>query len=244
VPTAVVSGGGTGIGAATAKVLVDDGYDVVIIGRRAEVLEATAATLSERAGRATAVRPVVADLANPDQVRRAVDEIGEGSVDVLVNNAGGFMTAQGTTLSDVDRYWRATLDSNVMTAVLLTEALLARLTRPGASVIFLSSIAAQRGGGGAYSAAKAALHGWAIDLATALGPEGVTVNVVAPGFVEDTEFFDGRMTPEGYASRVARTVVGRAGTPIEIAEAIGFLARARYVTGQILGINGGAVLGR
>ncbi len=240
---AVVSGGGTGIGAATAKLLVDDGHDVVIIGRRAEVLAETTARLNGQAGR-PAVRPVVADLAKPDQVARAAAELGEGSVDVLVNNAGGFVTRSSDSLSDVDFQWRATLDANVMTAVLLTEALLPRLTRPGDTLVFVSSIAAQRGGGGAYSAAKAALHGWVFDLATILGPDGVTVNVVAPGYVEGTEFFGARMTPEGHAARVARTVVGRAGKPVEIAEAIGYLTRARYVTGQVIGVNGGAVLGR
>jgi NAD(P)-dependent dehydrogenase (short-subunit alcohol dehydrogenase family) len=244
VALAVVSGGGTGIGAATAEALLSDGCDVVIIGRRAEVLAGTAALLGERAGRPNAVRSVVADLSRPDEVARVVGELGEGNVDVLVNNAGAFVTRGGDALSDVDAQWRATLDSNVMTAVLLTEALLDRLTRPGGTLIFLSSIAAQRGGGGAYSAAKAALHGWAYDLAMELGPAGVTVNVVAPGYIEGTEFFAGRMTPEGHASRVARTMVGRAGTADEIADAIRYLTRARYVTGQIVGVNGGAVLGR
>ncbi len=240
---AVVSGGGTGIGAATAKVLVDDGYDVVILGRRAEVLASTAAALRSQAGRPESVRSVVADLSRPDEVERAVSEIG-GSVDVLVNNAGGFINRQGSALSDVDAYWRANLFANVMTAVLLTEALLPRLTRPGATIVFISSIAAQRGGGGAYSAAKAALHGWAYDLAADLGTDGVTVNVVSPGYVADTEFFAGRMTPEGHEYRVSRTLVGRAGEPVEIADAIRYLTRARYVTGQIIGVNGGAVLGR
>ncbi|MBX6749486.1 MAG: SDR family oxidoreductase [Micromonosporaceae bacterium] len=241
---AVVSGGGTGIGAATARGLLSDGYDVVIIGRRAEVLAATAARLGEQTGRPGAIRTVVADLRRPDEVARAVSELGEGDVDVLVNNAGAFVSRTGPSLSDVDAYWRASLDVNVMTAVLLTEALLDRLTRPGGTLVFISSIAAQRGGAGAYSAAKAALHGWAYDLAAELGPAGVTVNVVSPGYVEGTEFFAGRMTPEGHAARVARTMVGRAGTPDEIADAIRYLTRARYVTGQIIGVNGGAVLGR
>jgi 3-oxoacyl-[acyl-carrier protein] reductase len=241
---AVVSGGGTGIGAAIASTLVDDGHDVVIIGRRAEVLAATAAELGARAGRPQAVRSVAADLSAPDQVARAVAEIGPETVDVLVNNAGAFRSRTGEDLSEVDAYWRANVDANLMTAVLLTEALLPRLARPGGTLVFISSIAAQRGGGGAYSATKAALHGWAYDLAAELGPSGVTVNVVSPGYVEGTDFFAGRMTAEGHASRVARTLVGRAGAPEEIAEAVRYLVRARYVTGQIIGVNGGAVLGR
>lgn len=241
---AVVSGGGTGIGAAIASGLVDDGYDVVIIGRRPEVLEATAAGLNERAGRPNAVRCVAADLSVADQVARAVTQIEPETVDVLVNNAGAFHSRTGDSLSEVDAYWRASVDANLMTAVLLTEALLPRLARPGGTLVFISSIAAQRGGGGAYSATKAALHGWAYDLAAELGSAGVTVNVVAPGYVEGTDFFAGRMTPEGHAARVARTMVGRAGVPSEIADAVRYLTRARYVTGQVIGVNGGAVLGR
>ena len=241
---AVVSGGGTGIGAAIASALVDDGHDVVIVGRRAEVLTATAASLASRAGRAQAVRSVAADLSQPDEVARAVAEIGAEPVEVLVNNAGAFQSRTGDSLSEVDAYWRASVDANLMTAVLLTEALLPQLARPGGTLLFISSIAAQRGGGGAYSATKAALHGWTYDLAMELGPAGITVNVVSPGYIEGTDFFAGRMTPEGHAARVARTMVGRAGAPEEIAEAVRYLTRARYVTGQVIGVNGGAVLGR
>jgi 3-oxoacyl-[acyl-carrier protein] reductase len=113
-------------------------------------------------------------------------------------------------------------------------------------VISISSIAALRGGGGAYSAAKAAIHGWSLDLAADLGPDGITVNVVAPGYVADTEFFGDRATPEAHAKRVGQTLVNRAGAPEDIAAAIRYLASpdAGYVTGQIVQVNGGALLGR
>jgi len=77
-----------------------------------------------------------------------------------------------------------------------------------------------------------------------LEDEGVTVNVVCPGYVADTEFFGGRMTPEGHARRVAQTLVKRAGEPADIADTIRWLVRAGYVTGQVIGVNGGSVLGR
>ncbi|SCL20250.1 3-oxoacyl-[acyl-carrier protein] reductase [Micromonospora nigra] len=243
---AVVSGGGTGIGAAIAGALVGDGYDVLIVGRRSEVLEATAQRSGVEWGRSGAVRPVTADLTDPEQVGRVVDALAGRKVDVLVNNAGGRRGGGTGTLADVAAYWRANLDANLLTAVLLTEALLPHLCRPGGRVILVSSVAAQRGGGGAYSAAKAALHGWAYDLAVELGPDEVTVNVVSPGYVADTEFSGERTTPEERARQVAGTLLGRVGTPEDVAAAVRYLASpaAAYVTGQVLGVNGGSVFGR
>ncbi|NUT35861.1 MAG: SDR family oxidoreductase [Hamadaea sp.] len=236
---AVVSGGGTGIGAAITRTLTEDGHEVIVVGRRPEPLAKVAAQLP-------GVTAVTADLADPAQVGAVVDAVAGRPVDVLVNNAGGFVAAEGDGLAGVAAHWRTMLDINVMTAVLLTEALTPALRRPGGRVILLSSIAAQRGGGGPYSAAKAALHGWVYVLAAQLGPDGITANVVSPGYVAETEFFGDRMTPEGHATRVGQTLVGRAGTPDDIAEAVRWLAgeSGGYVTGQIIGVNGGSVLGR
>lgn len=236
---AVVSGGGTGIGAATAAALSSAGYSVLVVGRRAAPLEEVAASVPN-------VTPVVADVADPARVGAVVEAVGDRPVDVLVNNAGGFVGAEGSTLDDVVTQWRATFDTNVLTAVVLTTALLPSLRRPGGRVILFSSIAAQRGGGGPYSAAKAALHGWLFDLATELGPSGVTANVISPGYVEATEFFGTRMTPAGHASRVDLTLVKRAGVPQDIAATVLWLASEAggYVTGQIINVNGGSVLGR
>ncbi|WP_409074213.1 SDR family NAD(P)-dependent oxidoreductase [Micromonospora chalcea] len=243
---AVVSGGGTGIGAAVARGLVGDGFDVLVVGRRGDVLDAAARRIGAESGRDGAVTPVVADLTDPGQVGAVVDAVGERAVDAVVNNAGGYLGGSTDSLDGVADWWRANLDANVLTAVLLTEALLPALRRPGGRVVLLSSIAAQRGGGGPYSAAKAALHGWAYDLAAQLGPDQITVNVVSPGYVAETEFFGDRMTPEGHAKRVAATLVGRAGVPDDIAAAVSYLVgpSAGYVTGQVLGVNGGSVLGR
>jgi 3-oxoacyl-[acyl-carrier protein] reductase len=202
--------------------------------------------VSDEAGRKDAVTTVTADLTDPAQVGRVVDAVGERPVDALINNAGGYLGGSDDDLVAVAEWWRRNLDANVLTAVLLTTALRSRLRRPGGRVILLSSIAAQRGGGGPYSAAKAALHGWAYDLAAEFGPDGVTVNVVSPGYVAETEFFAGRMTAEGHAARVAQTLVGRAGAPDDIAAAVRWLVGpgGGYVTGQVIGVNGGSVLGR
>ncbi|GIJ47109.1 short-chain dehydrogenase [Virgisporangium aliadipatigenens] len=237
--TVVVSGGGTGIGRAVAETFAADGDKVVITGRRADVLERAVAEIKGD------VSAVPADLTVPDDVRRVAESV--DAVDVIVNNAGaGSSFGPRETLEEHAAAWRRELDLNVLTAVLLTEALLPKLTRPGGRIIGMSSIAALRGGGGAYSAAKAALHGWCLALAGDLGPEGITVNVVAPGFIAETEFFGGRMSPEGYASRVRSTVVGRAGAPEDVAAMVRYLAspEAGFVTGQVLQINGGALFGR
>jgi 3-oxoacyl-[acyl-carrier protein] reductase len=162
----VISGGGTGIGAAAARALCADGYEVLIVGRRPEVLEKAVAALDGASA-------VAADLSDPTQVARVVAAVGDRPVDAVVNNAGGFVGSTGPDgLAGTAQWWRRNLDANVLTAVLLTEALRPRLRRPGGRIILVSSIAAQRGGGGPYSAAKAALHGWAYDLAAELGPEG------------------------------------------------------------------------
>ena len=237
---AVVSGGGTGIGRATAGMLAGEGYDVVIVGRRAEKLAEAVKWIGPQAS------AVTADLVDPGQVEAVVAAVDGRPVDVLVNNAGAFITADDSTLAGRAARWRATFDSNVITAVLLTEALRPLLRRPGGRVILTSSIAAQRGGGGAYSAAKSALHGWMLDLAVQFGPDGITANVISPGYITDSEFFDGRMTEEGHRQRVDATLVGRAGVPDDIAEAVRWLAGpgGTFVTGQIINVNGGTVLGR
>jgi 3-oxoacyl-[acyl-carrier protein] reductase len=236
---AVVSGGGTGIGAAVARVLVDDGYQVVIVGRRREVLDATARQLGE------AVRPEVADLTSVSGVERVASTV-DGQLDVLVYNAGGFDLNRDAGLAGTADWWRRVYDSNVTSAVLLTEALQDQLSHPGGRVILLSSVAAQRGRAGPYSAAKAALHGWAYDLARDLGPHGATVNVIAPGYIADTEFFGDRLTAEAHQTRVAETLVQRAGRPADIAATVRYLVGpdSGYVTGQILAVNGGVVFGR
>src|SRR5256885_3074575 len=135
---AVVSGGGTGIGAAVARALVDDGYRVVIVGRRADVLDATARELGD------AVRPEVADLTSVSEVERLVSTM-DGPVDVLVNNAGGFDLDREDGLAGTADWWRRVYDSNVVTAVLLTEALRDRLGHPRGPGVLVRSGAPPRG---------------------------------------------------------------------------------------------------
>jgi 3-oxoacyl-[acyl-carrier protein] reductase len=242
---AVISGGGTGIGKAVAARLAAEGYSVVIVGRRAEVLAKTAAELN-----ATMPEPVVstetADLSEPDEVRELADRLAAGgAVDVLVNNAGGVAKGGGADLGAVAAAWQADLRANVLPVVLLTTALLPAISRPGGRIVVMGSIAGLRGAG-SYGGTKAALQAWALGLATELAGDGVTVNLVAPGFVPDTEFWSGRLTDELVANRLAQIPAGRAGTPEEVAAAVAYLAAADagWTTGQILQVNGGTLLGR
>ncbi|MFF5140948.1 SDR family NAD(P)-dependent oxidoreductase [Streptomyces sp. NPDC013157] len=240
----VISGGGTGIGLAAARVFAGDGDRVLLLGRRREVLEKAGVPGAE---------VYAADLAEPEQVREVARFVAEefGTVDVLVHSAGGNAAfapgaEAGDPLDAVARVWSGNFRQNTLTAVLLTEALKDRLADPGGRVLFLSSIAAFRGSGtGSYAASKAALHPYAHDLARQLGPRGVTVNVVAPGYVEDTEFFGGPVDEARRERLVAETSTGRAGIPGDVAATLHWLASpaAGHVTSQIVQVNGGAERG-
>jgi len=249
----VVSGGGTGIGRAIAARFAEDGDRVVVVGRRASALDAAAAEINSAVGGAL-VTTVAADLSEPDQVERARDEIiaAHGQVDVLVNNAGGNVEigAPADTVAGVAGaawHWLGNFRSNVLTTVLLTEALKDRLADQGGRVILLSSIAAFRGSGtGSYAGTKAALHPYSFDLAAELGPRGITVNTVAPGYIQGTEFFRGRMSAELEQSLISKTALKRGGTTGDVADVVHWLAspRAQHVTGEIVQLNGGELIGR
>jgi 3-oxoacyl-[acyl-carrier protein] reductase len=237
----IVTGGGTGIGRAVAAGFAAQGDQVVITGRRKDVLEETAAQLGP------AVRAVAFDASDPEQVEAALPEL-PGQVDVLVNNAGGntdIGAGAPAGLTGLAGAWQANLNANVLTAVLVTTALRPRLV-PGGAVISVSSIAAHRGGAGSYGAAKAAVEAWNLTLAQDVGADRITANVVAPGFTESTEFFGTGMTGQRRAGLIAQTSTGRAGTPGDIAGTVVFLASpaASQITGQTLHVNGGALAGR
>lgn len=146
--------------------------------------------------------------------------------------------------------WIATYRVNTVGAVLVTTALESMLPRPGGRVVLVGSSAARTGGaspartGGAspaYVAAKAALEGYARSTAARLGPVGITVNVIAPGFTDGTELLAGRMSDERRARLLATITLGRAAEPDEIAGTITFLASsdAGYLTGEVVPVDGG-----
>jgi 3-oxoacyl-[acyl-carrier protein] reductase len=187
---------------------------------------------------------VVFDAADPAAVRAALAEL-PATVDVLINNAGGNTdrvrdaVAPGD-LDGIAANWEANFQANVLTAVLMTEALKPRFA-DNARIVTIGSIAAKQGSG-SYGAAKAAIEAWNVDVAKQLAPKGITANVVAPGVISDTEFFHGTVTEEWVQERVAVALNKRAGKPEEVADTLFFLASpgAGHLTGQVVHVNGGA----
>lgn len=243
--TVVVSGAGTGIGRAVVRRLILDDFHVTAVGRRQERLDRLVGEIGE------GVEAIAADVATETgavMVAAAVNAAGRPCAGVVA--AAGARSPHGSPadgLQVAHRDWQASFESNVLTAVLLVEALREQVERDSGRIVLLSSVAALRGsGGGPYGAMKAALHGWVYDLARELGPHGGTANVVAPGFVPDTELWAGHLTAEVRRDRVTRTLVGREGSPQEIASLIAWLLGpdGGWMTGQVLSPNGGAVLGR
>ena len=231
---ALVSGAGSerGIGYACARALRDAGADVVI--------SATTERVHDRA-RELGVRAVVADLMDPAQAERLAAEA--GAVDILVNNAGMVQTGAPDVsgrFAELDLAdWRTQLERTLGTAVNLTHAVLpGMLERAFGRVVFVSSVTGPRvaiDGSSAYGTAKSGLDGLMRELALEAGPSGVTVNSVAPGWIETAsstpdELVAGRHTP-----------IGRPGTPDEVAAAVVFLAarEASYVAGHALVVDGG-----
>jgi 3-oxoacyl-[acyl-carrier protein] reductase len=194
------------------------------------------------------VEYVCFDASDPGAVSSAL-ELLPARVDVLVNNAGGNTDFDREPVRDGDlaglaAAWRANLDANLLSAVLVTAALGPRLARD-ARIISFSSIAARRGAG-SYGAAKAAVEAWTADVAAELGPRGITANVVSPGLTLGSEFFRGRLTDARRERLVAETRTGRAGTTADVAATVMFLASpaAGQITGQVIHVNGGTYLGR
>ncbi|MDF1503046.1 SDR family oxidoreductase [Roseisolibacter sp. H3M3-2] len=241
---AVVSGGSRGIGAATALLLARAGADVVVGYRaRGDAAERVAAE-----ARALGVRVVAhgADLGEPagaaSLVQAAVDAFG-GVEAVVINH--GVWPAEEVAVGDMDdARWGRTMRENVDSMFRLARAAARALSRDG-RIVMVSSTAGQRGEAlhADYAASKGAMISFVKSLAVELAPRGITVNSVAPGWV-DTEMTDSAMRDGGRDRIAAGIPIGRVATAEDVAGPIAFLCSplARHVTGEILNVNGGSVL--
>lgn len=241
--TALITGGGTGIGFATAQCLAACGARVIVAGRReAELAKAVAAI-----GPAASAQVLdVADLKSIPGVAQAL-HAQHGPVNILVNNAGINLKKPFAETNDAELL--SILQTNVVGANALTHALLPQLRESGrGSVVFTSSMAAIFGlpRVTAYSIAKSALTGAVRSLAVELGAENIRVNAVAPGWIETAmtrKAFDG--DPARKQKILDRTPLGRMGEPADIGWAVSYLCSpaAKFVTGTILVVDGGASIG-
>ena len=241
---ALVTGGSCGIGAAAARLLAMAGAEVGIAYRsRAPEAERVIAELESFGGRAFAFQGDLSTVdANEAFVQRAITMFGH--VDIFVGNSGVWppIAVNVETLDD-DR-WRDTLALNV-NGMFYGARAAARVMPTGGRMIFVSSTAGQRGEAGHadYAASKGAMISFVKSLAVELGSRDITVNCVAPGWV-DTEAVERPFAGEGRGRIEAAIPLGRVASPADIAGPILFLASplARHVTGEVLNVNGGSVL--
>lgn len=241
---ALVTGGSRGIGKATALMLAQAGADVAVnYQNRADAAKEVAQSIEAFGRRALAIEADVSDEARVSHlVAETVQKL--GGLDILVANAGVWKRAPVTEMSA--EQWDETLDINLKGAFFAAKhAARFMVEKASGRIIFISSTAGQRGEAfhSHYAASKGGLISFTKSLAPELAPHGVLVNCVAPGWVETDMAADALASP-GRKEIFATIPLGRVGRPEEIAGAVLFLASelSTFVTGEILNVNGGAVL--
>lgn len=237
---ALVTGASGGLGAAIAKSLHQQGARVVLSGTKLAALQALQTELGEGSFVVTAN---LSDPAGPAQLLKDAEaQLGAG-VDILINNAG--LTRDGLALRMKDEDWQAVIDVNLTAAFrLIRGAMKGMMSRRWGRIINITSVVGVTGNGGQanYAASKAGLIGMSKSLAQEIAPRGITVNCVAPGFIQ-TAMTD-VLTDDQKQKIMGAIPLGMMGTPADIASACVYLAseEARYVTGQTLHVNGGMAM--
>jgi 3-oxoacyl-[acyl-carrier protein] reductase len=236
---ALVTGASQGLGRTAALKLAGQGAALILAARQKDKLSALAEEIAAAGGRAHVLE---LDLSKPEAVPAAVASLPAdfAGVDILVNNAG--ITRDGLFMRMSLEQWKEVIDTNLTGSFAVTRELIRGMMKKRAGrVIFVSSVIGLMGNAGQanYAAAKAGMIGLAKSLARELGSRGITVNVVAPGFIETamTAELDEKVR-QGIAENI---VLRRFGTPDDIAAAVVYLAsdEASYVTGHVLNVSGG-----
>ena len=242
---AIVTGSARGIGRAIALKLAEAGADVVVndIAAAAEALENTASEIRALNRKALAV---TANVSSSPDVARLIDTAVKemGRIDILVNNAG--VTRDQLIMRMTDEDWDTVLNIDLKSAFLCTRAVLRHMMKQRwGRIVSIASVVGMVGNAGQanYASAKAGVIGLTKSIAKEVGSRGITANAVAPGFIETrmTEQLDEKQRQ----ALLQRIPLGSIGTPRDVAEAVAFLAseEAKYITGQVLGIDGGMSLG-
>lgn len=236
---ALVTGGSQGIGRATALVLAECGADVAVMARSLAKCEAVAEEIRAKGRRTLAVR---GDLGEAAEIKAAIEQVARelGPINILVNNAA--ITRDGLMLRMKREDWDTVIQTNMTGVFLATQQVLPMMTKARKGrIINLTSVVAQSGNVGQvnYISAKAGLIGFTKAVAREYASRNITVNAVAPGFIETP------MTAVlGEAARTAmleQIPLKRPGTDLDVAHAVAFLAsdEAGYITGQVINVNGG-----
>ena len=240
---ALVTGASQGIGRAVALELARAGALVAVAARNEARLAEVVAEIEAAGGQAAAF---ALDVASEESVKAGAKAVIErfAKVEILVNNAG--ITRDGLAMTMKRADWDAVLGTNLTGAFLLTQALLRpMLKNRWGRIINISSVVGRTGQGGQvnYAASKAGLIGMTRSLAREVASRGITVNAVAPGYIETA--MTSKLDEKQRNAIMTSIPLGRAGTEAEIAEAVSFLASesAGYITGHVLDVNGGMFMG-
>jgi 3-oxoacyl-[acyl-carrier protein] reductase len=237
--TAIITGGTRGIGKAIAEGLARQGVNVIVGGRDGEAAETVAASLSGPGVRALGVR---LDVSNSGEVERVFEEIRKdfNRIDILINNAG--ITRDGLLMRMKEEAWDAVIDTNLKGAFLCSREVIKDMAKERyGRIVNISSVAAFMGNPGQanYSASKAGIVGLTKTVAREYAGRGITVNAVAPGFIE-TAMTD--VLPDNIKEEMKKLIpLARFGTVGDIANAVIFLASpgSGYITGHVIHVHGG-----
>ena len=237
--TAIVTGGTRGIGFAIVKKYLENGANVAVAGSRKESVDKALAQLSEYEGRVIGIWP---DLCNPEAVAADFAAVREkfGSLDILVNNAG--ITRDNLLMRMSEEEFDQVIATNLKGSFLMIKAVSRQMMKQRyGRIVNLSSVVGLMGNGGQvnYAASKAGIIGMTKSFAREVASRGITVNAVAPGFIQTD--MTAAMTEAAVKAAASAVPAGRMGRPEEVAEVIAFLAseQASYVTGHVLAADGG-----